>query len=58
LIWRRTAIVRTDEIQENVEREEQEDEQEYTFACGATVAVGQPMPGVPELDQLKAMNRM
>jgi hypothetical protein len=60
LIWRRTAIVRTDEIQENVEQEEQEkqEEQEYTFACGATESVVQPMPRVPEVDQLKATNRI
>jgi hypothetical protein len=57
VIWRKTAIVTTDEIQENSKQEGQE-EQEYTFACGATVAVVQLMPGVPELDQLKAMNQM
>jgi hypothetical protein len=54
---RRTAIVSTDEFHENVEQEEQE-EQEYTFVRGATVAVVQPMPGVPEQDQLQTRNRM
>jgi hypothetical protein len=58
LIWRSAAIFITDEIQENVEREEQEKEQEYTFTCGATVAVVQLMPGIPKLDQHPVTNLM
>jgi phosphosulfolactate synthase (CoM biosynthesis protein A) len=54
LIWTSAALIRTDQIKQKVEQEEQEEV--YTFSCGATVGVVQPMPGVLEWAQLNTTN--
>jgi hypothetical protein len=45
-------MARTNQIQEK----ENKAEEEYAVARWATVGVVRPIPGVPKLDELKAMN--